>query len=243
MTRSRDIWSVTAAAAAAVLSMLSWGSPAAAQVSVTQGGNNYSVQVVSYRDIPFRTVVRQEYDYSCGSAALATLLRYHYGRNVAEHDVFVQMYQDGNKEAIQRVGFSLLDMKRYLETHGFQSDGFRLSLQALEEEGTPAIVVINQQGYRHFVVLKGMAGNRVLVGDPALGLKIYDRAEFEAMWNGIAFMIRDSADRFNAADEWRPFAKAPMDRALPTDSLAELTRELPPLYQITTTFSLDPYLR
>ena len=34
-----------------------------------------------------------------------------------------------------------------------------------------------------------------------------------------------------------------MDRALPTDSLAELTRELPPLYQITTTFSLDPYLR
>lgn len=243
MTRSRDIWSVTAAAAAAVLSMLSWGSPAAAQVSVTQGGNNYSVQVVSYRDIPFRTVVRQEYDYSCGSAALATLLRYHYGRNVAERDVFVQMYQDGNKEAIQRVGFSLLDMKRYLETHGFQSDGFRLSLQALEEEGTPAIVVINQQGYRHFVVLKGMAGNRVLVGDPALGLKIYDRAEFEAMWNGIAFMIRDSADRFNAADEWRPFAKAPMDRALPTDSLAELTRELPPLYQITTTFSLDPYLR
>lgn len=243
MTRSRDIWSVTAAAAAAVLSLLSWGSPAAAQVSVTQGGNNYSVQVVSYRDIPFRTVVRQEYDYSCGSAALATLLRYHYGRNVAERDVFVQMYQDGNKEAIQRVGFSLLDMKRYLETHGFQSDGFRLSLQALEEEGTPAIVVINQQGYRHFVVLKGMAGNRVLVGDPALGLKIYDRAEFEAMWNGIAFMIRDSADRFNAADEWRPFAKAPMDRALPTDSLAELTRELPPLYQITTTFSLDPYLR
>jgi len=26
-------------------------------------------------------------------------------------------------------------------------------------------------------------------------------------------------------------------------SLAELTRELPPLYQVTTRFSLDPYLR
>ncbi|MFK0300241.1 C39 family peptidase [Brevundimonas sp. NPDC090276] len=233
----------TGVAAAAVLTAAGLVAPATAQVAISQGGGNYSVQVVSYRDIPFRTVVRQEYDYSCGSAALATLLRYHYGRDVAEHEVFLYMYENGNREAIERVGFSLLDMKRYLETHGFESDGFRMSLDALEEAGAPAIVVINQQGYRHFVVLKGMAGDRVLVGDPALGLRAYSREEFTSMWNGIAFMIRDSADHYNLAADWRPFAKAPMDRALPTDSLAELTRELPPLYQITTTFSLDPYLR
>lgn len=230
-------------AAAAVLTVVGLAAPAAAQVAFSQGGGNYSVQVISYRDIPFRTVVRQEYDYSCGSAALATLLRYHYGRDVAEREVFVYMYENGNREAIERVGFSLLDMKRYLQTHGFESDGFRMSLDALEEAGAPAIVVINQQGYRHFVVLKGMANGRVLVGDPALGLKTYSREEFTSMWNGIAFLIRGSADHYNLADDWRPFAKAPMDRALPTDSLAELTRELPPLYQITTTFSLDPYLR
>ncbi|MGH7027300.1 C39 family peptidase [Brevundimonas sp.] len=228
---------------AVALLAMACGAPAAAQVTFSQGGGTYSLQVVSYRDIPFRTVVRQEYDYSCGSAALATLLRYSYGRDVAEREVFVSMYENGNREAIERVGFSLLDMKRYLETHGFQADGFRMSLSALEEAGAPAIVVVNQQGYRHFVVVKGMADDRVLIGDPALGLKAYGRAEFESMWNGIAFLIRDSADRFNTAEEWRPFAKAPMDRALPTGSLAELTRELPPLYQITTTFSLDPYLR
>lgn len=234
---------LTGLVAAAVLTVVGLAAPAAAQVAFSQGGGNYSVQVISYRDIPFRTVVRQDYDYSCGSAALATLLRYHYGRDVAEREVFVYMYENGNREAIERVGFSLLDMKRYLQTHGFESDGFRMSLDALEEAGAPAIVVINQQGYRHFVVLKGMADGRVLVGDPALGLKTYSREEFTSMWNGIAFLIRDSADHYNLADDWRPFAKAPMDRALPTDSLAELTRELPPLYQITTTFSLDPYLR
>ncbi|MNQ66562.1 Lactococcin-G-processing and transport ATP-binding protein LagD [compost metagenome] len=225
------------------LAALLYGASATAQVTVNQGSAAYSVQVVSYRDIPFRTVVRQEYDYSCGSAALATLLRYHYGRDVKEHDVFVYMYEHGNREAIERVGFSLLDMKRYLETHGFQADGFRMSLKALEEAQAPAIVVINQRGYRHFVVLKGVVGDRVLVGDPALGLKAYSQAEFASMWNGIAFLIRNSADRFNVAEEWRPFAKAPMDRVLPASSLAELTRELPPLYQITTTFTLDPYLR
>lgn len=233
----------TAALSAAVLLAMACAAPATAQVVVNQGSATYSLQVVSYRDIPFRTVVRQEYDYSCGSAALATLLRYHYGRDVAEREVFLYMYEHGDHAAIQRVGFSLLDMKRFLETHGFEADGFRMSLQALDEAAAPAIVVLNQQGYRHFVVLKGMAGDRVLIGDPALGLRTYSRAEFAAMWNGIAFLIRDSADRFNVADEWRPFAKAPMDRALPTDSLAELTRELPPLYQITTTFSLGPYLR
>lgn len=234
---------MTWSGAAVGLTALMCGSPTTAQVTINQGAAAYSVQVVSYRDIPFRTVVRQEYDYSCGSAALATLLRYHYGRDVKEHDVFVYMYEHGNREAIERVGFSLLDMKRYLETHGFEADGFRMSLDALEAAEAPAIVVVNQQGYRHFVVLKGVSGDRVLIGDPALGLKTYSQAEFAAMWNGIAFLIRNSADRYNVAEEWRPFAKAPMDRVLPTDSLAALTRELPPLYQITTTFTLDPYLR
>src|SRR5690606_34611966 len=79
---------LTGLAASAVLTVVGLAAPAAAQVAISQGGGNYSVQVISCRDIPFRTVVRQEYDYSCGSAALATLLRYHYGRDVAEREVF-----------------------------------------------------------------------------------------------------------------------------------------------------------
>ena len=135
---------------ATVLLAVVCGAPAAAQVSFSQGGGTYSLQVVSYRDIPFRTVVRQEYDYSCGSAALATLLRYHYGRDVAEHEVFLSMYENGDRQAIERVGFSLLDMKRYLDSHGFQADGFRMTLAALEEAhaaGAPVpLLTINSVG-------------------------------------------------------------------------------------------------
>ena len=43
--------------------------PAQSQVVLNSGGA-FDLQVVSYRDIPYRTVVRQQYDYSCGSAAL-----------------------------------------------------------------------------------------------------------------------------------------------------------------------------
>jgi hypothetical protein len=217
--------------------------PASAQLLLNGPTGPSSVAVISYRDLPFRTVVRQQYDFSCGSAALATLLRHHYGRDVTERQVFESMFATGDQAQIQRVGFSLLDMKRYLDTHGIRGDGFRLTLDQLVDSHSPAVVLVNHDGYRHFVVFKGIDETNVLVGDPALGLKIYTREVFEQMWNGVAFMIRDASDRFNQDGEWRPWASAPMQDALPPSSLASLTQQLPPLYQISSSFSLDSVLR
>lgn len=216
--------------------------PAGAQVVLNNGGA-FDLQVVSYRDIPYRTVVRQQYDFSCGSAALATLLRHHYGRDVDEAGVFRWMFASGDQAQIRKVGFSLLDMRRYLEAFGYQADGFRLTLAELAGSGSPAILMVDNAGYRHFVVFKGMDATRVLIGDPALGLKIYTHEEFATIWNGVAFMVRDKADRFNQDGEWRPWADAPLAEAMPAGSLSALTRDLPPLYQITTTVSLDSVLR
>ena len=53
---------------------------------------NYTIHVTSYAQIPFRTVFRQEFDYSCGSAALATLLHFQYGKDSDEAQVFKAMY-------------------------------------------------------------------------------------------------------------------------------------------------------
>lgn len=219
-------------------------SPVAVQAQVVlNNGGAFDLRVVSYRDIPYRTVVRQQYDFSCGSAALATLLRHHYGRDVTEAQVFESMFASGDQAQIKQVGFSLLDMRRYLETYGYQGDGFRLTLDELGDSHSPAILMVDHNGYRHFVVFKGIDADRVLIGDPALGLKIYSRAEFTAMWNGVAFMIRDQSDRFNQDGEWKPWASAPLTDAMPVGSLGALTRDLPPLYQISTTVSLDSYLR
>ena len=223
--------------------VVSWPGSAAAQLLLNGPTGPSSVAVISYRDLPFRTVVRQQYDFSCGSAALATLLRHHYGRDVAERDVFEAMFAIGDQAQIRQVGFSLLDMKGYLAAHGFESDGFRLTWDNLAASTSPAIVLVNHDGYRHFVVFKGIEGDRVLIGDPALGLKIYDRATFEAMWNGVAFMIRQTGERLSDEGEWRPWATAPVTGALPPDSLASFTQQMPPLYQISTSFSLDNVLR
>ena len=51
--------------------LLGSAAPAMAEVRLSgEAGGNYRVQVMSWWDIPFRSVVRQQYDFSCGSAAV-----------------------------------------------------------------------------------------------------------------------------------------------------------------------------
>jgi predicted double-glycine peptidase len=213
--------------------------PGEAQVRTHgEGGGSFTVSVVSWRDIPFRTVVRQQYDYSCGSAAVATLLRFHYGLVVSESDVFESMYERGDQPRIRQVGFSMLDMRSYLETRGFQADGLRLSLDRLAELHVPTIALITHNNYRHFVVVKGISRDRVLVGDPTFGLQTYSGEEFLEIWNGVVLAIRRPpagwpAPAYNRTEEWRPWAVAPLHEARGPISPAELTMSLDELYQIT----------
>ena len=109
------------------------GSALAGDVTlVTPDTGNFQLAVVSYSEIPFRTVLHQQFDYSCGSAALATMLRYNYAVDANEAEVFKAMYAVGDQPSIRKLGFSLLDMKKYLASRGYQADGYRLSLDELE---------------------------------------------------------------------------------------------------------------
>ena len=196
-----------------------------ARFAVTTGlGGDYAVPVQSIEDRRFATVVRQRYDFSCGSAALATLLRYHYGGRHGEEQVFRGMWAEGDREQIRRLGFSLLDMKRFLAANGHKADGFQVTLDEVAEAGVPGIVLINLNGYRHFVVVKGVSDHEVLVGDPALGLKAMDREAFTKAWNGIYFALNESLDRgrasFNRDSQWAQFSRAPVGSGF-TDPISQ----------------------
>src|SRR6185437_4611811 len=65
-----------------------------------QDTGNYNLHLTSYAEIPFRTVVHQQFDYSCGSAALATLLHFQYHKSTNEADVFKAMYAVGDQDRI-----------------------------------------------------------------------------------------------------------------------------------------------
>ena len=102
-------------------------------------GQRVTVPVASLKEIKFRNTTRQQFDFSCGSAALATLLTYHYGTPVTEKAVFDYMYSSGDQAKIRKQGFSMLDMKRFLATRGFVGDGFQQPLDKLLEAKLPAM--------------------------------------------------------------------------------------------------------
>ncbi|MFN2348649.1 MAG: C39 family peptidase [Thioalkalivibrio sp.] len=188
--------------------------PAGAGTTVWTGAHSFSLGVTSMAERRWERVIRQQYDFSCGSAAVATLLNYHYGIPRTEAQVFEAMYQQGDQAQIRTEGFSMLDLKQYLDAHELRSDGFRMSLAQLAEIGVPAIALVSTNGYRHFVVVKGIRGEEVLVGDPAGGAAIIPITLMEEIWNGILLAARAQQDvarqNFNHPQDWALRPDAPL---------------------------------
>jgi len=143
--------------------------------------------VRSLLEIRQERVIIQEWDLSCGSAALATLLNYQQGDAVTEKQVAIGLM--GRAEYIEnpmlvhvRQGFSLLDLKRYVESRGYKGIGYgKLELEDLVKRA-PVIVPVNTVGYNHFVIFQGVRGNRVLLADPAWGNRTMTVERFMRSW-------------------------------------------------------------
>ena len=212
-------------ASAALLAFASQHSACALDLALP-GGARMQVPVASIKQLRFSTTLRQQFDFSCGSAALATLLTHHYRHPVSEQLVFERMFARGDQARIRKQGFSLLDMQRFLAERGFRADGFQLPLQKLIDAQVPAIVLVSDKGYNHFVVIKGIRGGRVLIGDPSSGARTLTPAAFEAIWsNRLLFVIHGSttAPAFNSVADWRSAPAAPLDQGIDRGALAGVT--------------------
>ena len=143
--------------------------------------------VKSLLEMRRENVVIQKWDLSCGAAALTTLLNYQYGDFVTEKEVAMSLMQ--REEYIKmpalvniRQGFSLLDLKRYVDSRGYKGVGYgSLTLDYLVKNA-PMIVPINTHGYNHFVIFRGLQANRVLVADPAWGNRTILVNKFTKLW-------------------------------------------------------------
>lgn len=203
----------------------------AGQVTIANRFGNFQVEAESLQEKGWDRVIKQEYDFSCGSAAVATLLTYHYQRNTSEAEVFETMIRAGDAEKIQRHGFSMLDMKRYLDGSGLNADGFRISLDDFIRIGIPAITMVNTGGYKHFVVVKGIDADNILVGDPAAGTLVVPREQFEQLWSGMVLGARAEIEvarqHFNHDQDWAVRPESPLSRGVNRSSLGASLLTLP----------------
>ena len=143
--------------------------------------------VASLAEIRQQNVSIQEWDLSCGAAALATILNYQHGDFVSEREIATRLmsraeYLESPILVRLRHGFSLLDLKQFVDDRGYNGVGLgELTLEHLIDRA-PVIVPINVYGYQHFVVFKGTLGSRVLLADPAFGNRTMLRSAFENAW-------------------------------------------------------------
>lgn len=203
-----------------VLGVACWSAEAKAQQQFPEapvllpadGAVRISKKVSGLKNIRQKGVIVQQLDYSCGAAALATVLTYHFGDPISETDVvgfiFVhgQTVQEGVKKYLRRQGFSLLDLKRFAEFRGYKATGYKGMdlkdlLEFLYEDRLPVLVAINPLGYNHFVVLKGFDEGRVVFADPAFGNMTMPLGRFEEVWvDGIGLILdRKSAVQISRA--------------------------------------------
>lgn len=194
-------------------------------------GAQFQVSVKSIQARRFERTIHQRYDYSCGAAAVATLLTYQYHDPVGEMDIFKYMWKHGNQAKIQHQGFSLLDMKNYLDAHGFQANGYNAPLSKLKQTGIPAIMLVSEHGYNHFVVVKGEDDKRVLLGDPSFGTRVMPVRQFKKILvSPIVFVVTNHRAQavFNGSKDWSTQPLAPLGTALGPGKLALLNNLLRP---------------
>ena len=155
-------------------------------------GDPYNKDVRSFLEIRQKNVVLQEWDLSCGAASLATILRYQHGEQVSEREIAEAMLRTTDDELVRRrLGFSLLDLKRYLQGRGYVGEGYaELSLSDLLDLA-PTIVPVRLFTYDHFVIFRGIEAGRVILADSAYGVRTMDGARFLAIWEKrVAFVVR-----------------------------------------------------
>lgn len=156
---------------------------------------NYSRrQVYSMLESRHENTVVQQWDISCGAAALATLLTYGHHYPVGEREVAAAMLEHTSTEKVRRqLGFSLLDLKRFAIARGFQADGYGdLALSDLNQFGPSIVPIEVRGGMSHFVIYRGAVGDRVFLTDPAWGSRTMTVDQFERIWEGrIGFKVAD----------------------------------------------------
>ena len=169
----------------------------------------------SMKDLRDANVIKQQFDYSCGAAALATILRYGLGDAVTERDVLMQLFGLLSAEELPVTlsqGFSLLHLQRVAQARSYRAEGFRIEPRYLSQLSGPVIVFIQPRGYKHFAVLRGIKDDRVFLADPSLGNIRMPMYRFLESWldesgTGIIFVVEPTAgaaSRHHASDAVHP---------------------------------------
>lgn len=130
----------------------------------------------SYRDAE---IEKQDKDYSCGAASLATILRYFYGIETDEAAVLEKVPNlDGDLSA------SFAELSMAANRYGFKTISVEADFKKLVQLKIPALAYVRHEGQDHFTVIRGVdkLSGRVWLADSSWGNRFFTRHQFMRLW-------------------------------------------------------------
>ncbi len=174
---------------------------------VRDPSHTFQRRVWSWKELKQRNVVMQRRDFSCGAAALATVVKYYWDDDVTEENFLKAL--DGLltlEEVRDRVenGLALTDLKKAADKAGYDASIGRLSFTELAEAKVPLVVGITVKGYDHFVVFRGTDGCYAYLADPIRGNIREPVGIFQCQWQENAVLV--VAKRGGKVRDWSPLS-------------------------------------
>ncbi len=134
-----------------------------------------AVPVKTWKDLRDEHIVKQDLDYSCGAASVATIMNGFYGMAVTEAEILSAMKNDGTA--------SFQDLADVVQNYGLKGVGLALNFEQLRQLKVPAIAYLKYRDDDHFSVVRGIAADgSVTLGDPSWGNRRFTKHQFLEMW-------------------------------------------------------------
>lgn len=147
----------------------------------------------SWKERREEQVAMQQFDFSCGTASLATLMRYSFADTAAREkelleDILGQMTAEQIEDRRVR-GLSMQDLRNCARRRGYTADGYKLDLSDLRQLAEPVVVHLTRDDVPHFAVLRGIRGDRAYLADPSIGNLTLRMSTFTEEWTGYVLLL------------------------------------------------------
>lgn len=146
----------------------------------------------SWQSLQTEHVVMQQHEYSCGAAALATMMTYYFGNPTSELEILGnvdQLFSEKEGAVIRAAGLSISELGEVAKARGYQSAAVQLAPDVLTNLPGPVIIFIRVDGYAHFAVLREVVNGRALVADPSRGNLSLTIPELLDVWQGETLVL------------------------------------------------------
>lgn len=149
-----------------------------APIWLENGAIRGAAPMMTWKQLRDKGVEKQDRDFSCGAASLATLLRGYYGIAATEDEVLGYLQtQDGATSLFELVNAAN-------EGWSIAAQGVALDFEGLRRLQRPTLVYLEVQGQGHFSIVRGIdADGAVWLADSSWGNRLLSRRQFSALWD------------------------------------------------------------